>query len=314
VALLLILTAWVGYGVYRLEAMEKLAAASPKIKVAVVQGNIKQGEKWDPKMVLATLERYAALSRKVAGARLIVWPETAAPFFFQRTPDLSAHVENLARETRAFLLFGAPAWETTPQGEQYFNRAFLLSPQGQVVGKYDKSHLVPYGEYVPLQRLFFFISKMVQSIGELTEGPVGGVVNLPEGPVGPLICYESIFPYLSRAQMQNGAGLLVNLTNDAWYGTTSAPYQSLAIAVVRAVESRVCMARAANTGISAFIGGDGRILWQSGLFVPDAQMMELPWLPGGSPYTQYGDVFAWTCTTLTGLILIFTRRRRRGLD
>jgi apolipoprotein N-acyltransferase len=107
---------------------------------------------------------------------------------------------------------------------------------------------------------------------------------------------------------------LVNLTNDAWYGTTSAPYQSLAIAVVRAVESRVCLARATNTGISAFIDARGRILWQSGLFVPAAQAMDLPWLEGGSLYTQYGDVFAWACTILAGLALILPRRRRGGLE
>jgi apolipoprotein N-acyltransferase len=132
---------------------------------------------------------------------------------------------------------------------------------------------------------------------------------MPEGEVGPLICFESIFPDLSRAQVKNGARLLVNMTNDAWYGTTSAPYQSLAMAVLRAVENHVCMARAANTGISAFIGPDGRILWQSDLFVPTAQTLDLPWLTGGSLYTQYGDVLAWLCVILAGLTFIFARRR-----
>jgi len=136
------------------------------------------------------------------------------------------------------------------------------------------------------------------------------VVTLPEGDVGPLICFESIFPDLARAQVKNGARLLVNMTNDAWYGTTSAPYQSLAMAVLRSVETHVPMARAANTGISAFIGADGRILWQSGLFVPAAQAMDLPWLPGGSPYIQYGDIFAWGCVIIAGLEIILARRRR----
>ena len=181
-----------------------------------------------------------------------------------------------------------------------------------MAGSYDKAHLVPFGEYVPLKRLFSFIGigKMVSMVGDFSEGKVGGVVTMPEGEVGPLICFESIFPDLSRAQVKNWARLLVNMTNDAWYGTTSAPYQSLAIAVVRAVEGRVCLARAANTGLSAFVDAQGRILWQSGLFVPAAQAVDLPWLPGGSLYTQYGDVFAWACTVLTGLALIFARRRR----
>jgi apolipoprotein N-acyltransferase len=310
--LILILAAWVGYGYYRLGALDKLAAASPRIKVAVVQGNIKQGEKWKKEMVQATLDRYGELTAQVKGADLIIWPETAAPFFFLRTPDLTGQVQAIAQAAGGYLLFGAPAYELTTQKEVFYNRAYLLSPEGNVAGYYDKAHLVPFGEYVPLKRLFSFmgIGKMVAMVGDFAEGKVGGVVSLPQGEVGPLICFESIFPDLSRAQVQNGARLLVNMTNDAWYGTTSAPYQSLAMAVLRSVETHVCMARAANTGISAFIGPDGRILWQSDLFVPAAQALELPWLKGGSLYTRIGDIFAWGCVIITGLELILGRRRR----
>ncbi len=312
VAVSLILALWVGYGWYRLGTVRHLEAASPKIKVAVAQGNIKQGEKWKKEMVQETLDRYAELTQKVKGARLIVWPETAAPFFFLRTPDLTARVQEIARAADGYLLFGSPAWELTPEGERYFNRAYLLSPQGEVAGYYDKAHLVPYGEYVPLKRFFPFIDKMVPMIGDFAEGPVGGTVSLPEGAVGPLVCYESIFPNLSRAQVENGARLLVNITNDAWFGKTSAAYQHLSMAVLRAVENHVCLARAANTGISAFIDAQGRILWQSELFVPDSHAQELAWLPGGSLYTRIGDAFAWACIILTGLPLILARRRRRG--
>jgi apolipoprotein N-acyltransferase len=300
---------WLGYGAYRLGAVQLLSAASPKIKVAVAQGNIKQGEKWKKEMVEATLARYAELTRKVKGARLIIWPETAAPFFFLRTPDLAQQVRDIAKESGGFLLFGSPAWELTGEGERYFNRAYLLNPQGEVVGYYDKAHLVPYGEYVPLKRFFPFIGKMVPMIGDFAEGPVGGTVSLPEGAIGPLVCYESIFPNLSRAQVANGAHLLVNITNDAWFGKTSAASQHLSMAVLRAVENHVCLARAANTGISAFIDAQGQILWESQLYVPDAHAVELAWMPGGSLYTRIGDVFAWACTVLAGLALIFARRR-----
>ncbi|HEX9884730.1 MAG TPA: apolipoprotein N-acyltransferase [Desulfobaccales bacterium] len=306
----LIVVLWLGYGWYRLEAVQKLEAGSPKIKVAVAQGNIKQGEKWKKEMVTATLERYAELDRKVKGSRLIIWPETAAPFFFLRTPGLTDRVQEIARESQGYLLFGAPAMDLTPDGDRFFNRAYLLSPQGEVVGYYDKAHLVPYGEYVPLKRFFPFIGKMVPMVGDFAEGPVGGTVSLPEGAIGPLVCYESIFPHLSRAQVTNGARLLVNITNDAWFGKTSAASQHLSMAVLRAVENHVCLARAANTGISAFIDARGRILWQSELFVPDAHALELAWLPGGSLYTRVGDVFAWACTVLAGLALILGRRRR----
>jgi apolipoprotein N-acyltransferase len=305
----LLLCLWVGYGYYRLGAVAKLAAASPKIKVAVVQGNIKQGEKWKKEMVQATLNRYAALTRQVKGARLIIWPETAAPFFFLRTPDLAAEVKKIAIDSNAYLMFGSPAWELTSAGERYFNRAYLLNPQGETIGLYNKAHLVPYGEYIPLRRFFPFIGKMVPMVGDFAEGPVGATVSLPEGAIGPLICYESIFPYLSRAQVANGARLLVNITNDAWFGKTAAAYQHLSMAVIRAAENHVCLARAANTGISAFIDGAGRLLWTSKLYVPAAHVMELAWLPGGSFYTKFGDVFAWTCIIICGLALILARRR-----
>jgi len=310
--LCLILVLWLGYGYYRLGEMQKLEAESPKLKVAVVQGNIKQGEKWKKEMVTATLERYAELTRKVKGAQLIVWPETAAPFFFLRTPDLSAQVLAIAKESGGNLLFGAPAWELISGEEDYFNRAYLLSPQGEVLGYYDKAHLVPFGEYVPLRRYppFSYVGKMVPMVGDFAEGPVGATVSLPEGgALGPLVCYESIFPYLSRAQVANGARLLVNITNDAWFGKTAAAYQHMSMAVLRCVENHVCLARAANTGISCFIDARGQILWQSEVNVPEAHALELPLMPGGSLYTKYGDVFAWACVILVGLIFIFARRR-----
>jgi apolipoprotein N-acyltransferase len=310
VVVALLLAAWVGYGYYRLAQVDALAAASPKIKVAVCQGNLKQGEKWKKEMVLTTLDRYAELTQRVKGARLIIWPETSAPFFFMRTPDLDARIRDIAKESGAYLLFGSPAFELTSEGERYFNRAYLLNPQGETIGSYDKAHLVPYGEYVPLRRFFPFIGKMVPMVGDFAEGPVGATVSLPEGAIGPLVCYESIFPYLSRAQVKNGARLLVNITNDAWFGKTAAAYQHLSMAVIRAAENHVCLARAANTGISAFIDGAGRLLWTSEIYVPDAHAVELPWLPGGSLYTRIGDVFAWACVIICGLALVFARRRR----
>jgi apolipoprotein N-acyltransferase len=188
-----------------------------------------------------------------------------------------------------------------------------LNPQGEVVAHYDKAHLVPWGEYVPFQRIFFFIQKMVPMIGDFGRGPVGATVPLPQGKVGVLICYESIFGYLSRAQVENGAHLLVNITNDAWFGTTSAPYQHMSMAVLRAVENRVSLARAANTGISAFVGADGRILWTSPLEQEAAQALDLPWLPGGSFYLSFGYLFPWACVIIAALAFLFTPRRRRPM-
>lgn len=325
IVLLLVVAVWLGYGHRRLGEVSRLILDSPKLKIAVVQGNIKQGEKWDPRIVQATLETYGRLTAQTLEAGkggealekppLVIWPETAAPFFFQHNPGhdtpLDTLVREIARRNQVFLLFGAPAAEKRPEGERLFNRAYLLNPEGKVVGRYDKAHLVPFGEYVPLERLLFFVSKMVPLIGDFAEGPVGQVVALPGSPLGVLICYESIFGYLSRAQVRNGARLLVNITNDAWFGATSAPYQHMSMAVLRAVENRVALARAANTGISAFVNGDGRLLWTSPLNQEAAHTLELPVLAGGSFYTSYGDVFAWTCLALASLTLLFARQRRR---
>jgi len=321
--LIIIFAAWAGYGQYRQNIMAEAIAHSPKIKTAVIQGNIQQGEKWDPKIVQATLETYAKLTRQTLAEGkwpqdsdtlpLVIWPETAAPFFFNHTPGhdtpLDLLIKDIARENKCYLLFGAPAMKEGPKGDFFYNRAYLLNPQGEVVGSYDKSHLVPWGEYVPLQKVFFFIQKMVPQIGDFVEGPVGATMTLPQGKIGVLICYESIFGYLSRAQVENGAHLLVNITNDAWFGQTSAPYQHMSMAVLRALENRVSLARAANTGISAFISGDGRILWTSPLDQESGQTMELPWLAGGSFYTSYGYLFPWVCVALAAIAFLFTRRR-----
>lgn len=300
---LLLVAGSLTYGYYRLQTINSQTAQNAALRVGVIQGNIRQGLKWNPGFQTATLDIYADLTRQIRPdqPRLVIWPETAAPFFFLRERELSSRVEEVARQSQSYLLFGSPAFEFGEQGKQFYNRAYLLSPQGEVVGSYDKAHLVPYGEYVPLRRFFPFIGKMVPMVGDFAEGPPGVVLPVPEAGVGTLICFESIFPDLSRAMVQNGAQLLVNITNDAWFGATSAPYQHLAMAVLRAVENRVSLARAANTGISAFIYPDGRIIWQSRLFVPAARVQALPLGPGGSFYNRYGNVFAWLCLGLVGL-------------
>jgi apolipoprotein N-acyltransferase len=322
--LIIVLAAWLGYGYYRQGVISRLIAESPKLRTAVIQGNIQQAEKWDPKVVEQTIKTYGRLTRQVLTenppaapdqATLVIWPETAAPFFFNHNPGqdtpLDTMVKDIARENHVFLLFGAPASEERQGSEVFFNRAYLLNPQGEVVGYYDKSHLVPWGEYVPFQQVFFFIHKMVPMIGNFARGPVGATLPLPQGKIGVLICYESIFGYLSRAQVNNGAHFLVNITNDAWFGTTSAPYQHMSMAVLRSVENRVSLARAANTGISTFIDGEGRILWTSPLEEEAAQLMDMAWLPGGSVYDSFGYLFPWACIIIVALIFLFTPRRRR---
>jgi apolipoprotein N-acyltransferase len=296
--------------------VQRQMAQSPSVRVAVAQGNIEQGKKWDPAYQAETIKIYRdlTLQTKAADPQLVVWPETAAPFFFLRDKKLSPLVADIAKQSGSYLLFGSPAFEFIPGGESFYNRAFLLSPEGNVVDYYDKAHLVPYGEYVPLRRFMPFIGKMVPMVGDFVEGAPGKVLSMPKANLGTLICFESIFPYLSRAMVANGANILINITNDAWFGKTSAPYQHLAMSVTRAVENRVAMARGANTGISALAAPDGSIIWQSELYTTAAETKALPVLSGGSFYTHYGDLFAWSCCglTLLGLAggLVIQRRLR----
>jgi apolipoprotein N-acyltransferase len=185
----------------------------------------------------------------------------------------------------------------------YYNSAFLVAPDGVIGQRYDKAHLVPFGEYVPLRRWLPFVGKLVAQVGDFVAGTPGQVLKWREHRLAPLICYEAIFPALTRAAALNGADLLVNLTNDAWYGRTSAPYQHLSLCVFRAVESRRSFIRAANTGISGFIDPTGRIENATGLFTDALASQDVPALTHQSLYTRIGDVFAWLCLAATAAVV-----------
>jgi len=146
------------------------------------------------------------------------------------------------------------------------NSAFLLRPDGVPAGRYDKVHLVPYGEYVPLRKIFPFIGKLVVGVGDFRPGEGFHPIRGEGWNLGVLICYEGIFPEAARAYKREGATLLVNITNDAWFGRTSAPYQHLSMTVFRAVETRLYLVRAANTGISAIVDPAGKILSRTPIF------------------------------------------------
>ncbi|MFZ7125539.1 MAG: apolipoprotein N-acyltransferase [Desulfobacterales bacterium] len=306
-----------GYGFWRMHAIDRQAADARNVKVAVVQGNIEQARKWDPAFQIASTKTYIDQSVGLKDRRpdLVVWPETATPFYLFGNESLTRMVQRGIRSTGSHFLVGSPAMRTEGDDVQLFNSAYILDPEGEPVGRYDKAHLVPYGEYVPLRNYMPFVGKMVAQIGDFTPGQAGKVLDGPGAPLGVLICYEVIFPSLSRRMAANGAGILANLTNDAWYGWTSAPFQHFSTAVFRAIENRRSLVRAANTGISGFIDPVGRILEASPLFVETALVQEVPVLEQTSLYTRGGDLFAWIC--LTGSLLLAVRcvvrnRRPRG--
>jgi apolipoprotein N-acyltransferase len=301
------------YGLWRTENIDRLALASPKAQIAVVQGNIPQGQKWDPAFKVNTLKKYLNLSNSALPEKpdLIVWPETAAPFYFLYHKGLTDMLVKGVKDNGAHFLVGSPSFVREKGQTHFFNSAFLIDSQGKITGKYHKAHLVPFGEYVPFRKWFPFLGKMVAQVGDFTAGEKGKTISWKGFPLGCQICYEIIFPRLSRAMTRNNAALLINMTNDAWYGHTSAPHQHFSMTVFRAVENRRTLIRSANTGISGVIDPTGRIIAETPLFQDAVITREVPLLREKTFYTRYGDIFAIACMGIVVLCGLtgFIRRK-----
>jgi apolipoprotein N-acyltransferase len=294
IALILCLGLTLAYGFWRINAVEQLIAASPKARITVVQGNIAQGVKWNPTFQFETIKIYNRLSSsaKKDNPDLVVWPESATPFYFSYEIKPSKMVMEGIRQVNADFLFGSPSFVRRNKIVEYYVSAYLVSPQSKTISRYDKVHLVPYGEYVPLKKWVPFLGKMVAHVGDFVPGKKGATLPWKNDNLGIQICYEIIFPGLN-------ATLLVNITNDAWFGKTSGPYQHFSMTVFRAVENRRTLARAANTGISGFVDPVGRILAATPLMQEAVVTRAVPLIKEKTIYTRFGDVFAWTCLVLT---------------
>jgi len=301
-----------GYGAMRLSQNRE---GSEILKVTVVQGNVAQDQKWDRSLQEKTVTQYARLSFEAVqhqqqessrgnSPSLVIWPEAAMPFVFHDEPRYQSNIRVLSQEGRFYLLFGSLALIKTDQNKMAFtNSAYLLSPTAGEIFRYDKIHLVPFGEYVPFGSLLSFVNKMVEGIGDFVPGENASVMEVGQIKVGTAICFEVIFPELVRQFVKNGASIMTTLTNDAWFGDSAAPYQHFSMVVFRAVENRTPFARAANTGISGFINAQGKILQTTPLFVEATLSASLH--PGIQKtfYTLFGDLFAYACVTIT---LLFT--------
>ncbi len=294
------------YGAWQIGTLENRISRAPHKRITIVQGNIDQTKKWDPAYQISTIEKYLELSKTESAnpPDLIVWPETTMPFYFVKNIPLTKMVLQGIRSNAADTLLGSPAYTQKARKVQYFNRAFLVRHDGIVADSYDKAHLVPFGEYVPLKQWLPFLGKMVEHVGDFSSGSVGDTLDWGENKIGALICYELIFPFLSRAAVQNGAELLINITNDAWYGKTSAPYQHFSMAVFRAVETRRALVRSANTGISGFIDPTGRVVSETPLFEDASIGEDIPLMSGQTPYVRFGDIFAVACIITAILIML----------
>jgi apolipoprotein N-acyltransferase len=300
----------------RIGEIGKAVAKAPTTRVALVQGNIPQDQKWNPAFQISTTKKYVAMTLKAAArhADLVVWPETATPFYFGASPKLTRLVTDAVRQAGIHLLVGSPSVQAEGKKYAYYNSAYMVAPNGRVTGRYDKVHLVPFGEYVPLKRILSFVGKMVAQVGDFSAGEKGRTLAWGAGhpPIGVQICFEIIFPGLSRALVKNGAGLLVNITNDAWFGRSSAASQDFSMAVFRAVENRRSLVRCANTGISGFVDPAGRIMAQTRLFEDAVEVRPVTTLTEMSFYTRFGDVMPILCLIVAGVLI--WRRMTQDLE
>jgi apolipoprotein N-acyltransferase len=313
VVILLLLLGTLYYGFSRLNVAETTRLAP--MRVALIQGNIPQDVKWSPEFRQQTLDTYERLTREASkgGVDLIVWPESAVPFFFQDEPLQAERIRGLAREMNACLLFGSPAHELRNGRSTFLNSAFMLSPRGETVGRADKLHLVPFGEYVPLGNILTFINKIVVGIGDFAPGERAVTLDTGSTKLGVQVCYEVIFPELSRQYVQAGARVLVAITNDAWFGRSSAPYQHLAISTFRAIETRTPLIRAANTGVTAIVDQNGHIRTMTNLFVEAYRTGEIQPGSGRSLYLTIGDAPAWFCVLLAACVALLVWIKRKNI-
>ncbi|MEM7406584.1 MAG: apolipoprotein N-acyltransferase [Pseudomonadota bacterium] len=285
-------------------------AAGPPMQVALIQGNYAQDVKWRPQNLAPTLERYRVLTSQAldAGARLVIWPETAIPSLASRVANYLDAVRTRARAQNATVLLGVPT-----RVERGFHNSVLAL--GATEGAYHKRHLVPFGEYVPfaalllpvMQGLGVPIPRFIPATGK------SAVLALDAVRLGVSICYEAAFGHEIRQTLSH-ANLLVNVSNDAWFGDTLAPHQHLQIVRMRALESGRPIARATNTGLTAAIGPDGRVLRSIEPFEVGVLHATLQPTAGLTPYARVGDAPVALLAFSMWLLPVVVGVRRTGAD
>jgi apolipoprotein N-acyltransferase len=316
VAVLVLVAVIAGWGRWRI-ADGSLTASGDAIRVAVVQGNIAQDEKWNPALQDQIIGRYVSMTRQATaqGAKFVIWPESSFPVYLEE--DLRGHmVRGVAREAGVTLLVGSDQLErarpdASPDAvdNRLYNAAFLVKPDGSLGPVYRKMHLVPFGEYVPLQRLLFFVGPIVEAVSNFTPGERPVLLPIGDRLVSTAICYEVIYGSLMRRFVRDGSELLTTITNDAWYGRSSAAYQHWDQAAMRAIENGRYLARAANTGVSGFVDPYGRVMSKSLLFEQTVLVQDVRLIRARTIYTRAGDLIAWISLAFTAAALLASRRR-----
>ena len=293
-----------------------------RIKISLVQGNIEQEKKWNPKFAREILQIYATLTEEASrnNPDLIIWPETAAPGSITLNPMLYGEVKTIAVKSNSYLLLGSAQHQKfgaqQAENPRYFNSAFLIHPEASKPQRYDKILLFPFGEYLPYRNIIPWSHFNVQKMVDYLPGNEFTVFHTPSFRFGTTICWENAFPTLVRQFVKEGAQFIVNITNEARFGNTAAPYQLASVSVFRAVENRIFVLRCANTGVSCIIDPYGRIVERvkdetgEDIFVRGTLTGWIIPLESRTLYTRYGDWFVWVAIIGSLVFLLGTLRNR----
>ncbi|OPY77041.1 MAG: Apolipoprotein N-acyltransferase [Syntrophorhabdus sp. PtaU1.Bin153] len=311
-AVCLVIAACLVYGMGRLKEIDE-----GNFKTTIVQGNIRQDVKWDETFKMKTVALYSEKTLQAGNdTNLVIWPETAMPFIFDEEPYAREYVKGLPSRVGADILFGT-IWKDA-QG-RFYNSSYIIGKKGEEVGIYNKEHLVPFGEYTPLVTYLPFLANLTAQGSGFSSGGTHEPIATDMGKIGILICYEGVFPSITSETVRRGAQVLVNLTNDAWYERTSAPFQHLAFYVFRAVETDRYVLRSANTGISAIIDPRGRIKEQTPIFEERVLKGTFSLRDRFTFYVRHGDFFILlvlisllAMVSVRSLVVLRSCRQRSG--
>jgi apolipoprotein N-acyltransferase len=302
----LLVAALAAFGAQRLATEDD---GGERIPVALVQGNVPNAWRADPAQADAALDAFASATRPVLARRpaLVVWPENALSFLLEPNARIRSALAALLGPDGPPLLLGAPRFAQTEPGRvRFYNAAWLVGADGAPRAVYDKRRLVPFAEYAPVPRVPG-LGWRFDAPGDYSPGVEAVVFPMP-APFGVLVCYEAIYPNLARDLTDAGARFLVNVSNDAWFGTSAGLEQHFAITVFRSVETRRALTRATNTGVTALVGPSGRILARFPPDVRDAWIVDVPLRDGATLYGRVGDVFAALCAVGAFVAVLAGRR------
>ena len=289
------------YGEFRIRAVEA-APVRQRINVAIVQGNLGIDMVGSDEFTLRSIEVYTRLTLQSPGFDLIVWPESPNPFGYAVDPGYREMMDKLSRETGASLIFGSWDRRVVDGEEKLYSTAFLIGP-GREYQVYDKIKLLPFGDYMPLESLFPFLRNFVEGVGVQVPGTEPKILSMGEIALAPTICYEMLMPDLHRTMKKMGADLVVNMTNDAWFGPTKESAQHMGLGRLRAIETRMPIVRSTNTGVSAFISPTGRVLSELGQDVEGVLTGEIEIKDVATLYVAWGEIPFWIYLLLCSVLL-----------